>query len=439
MRDCGRAGQLGRDRRLTATYGLAHFGKSLFWHSGDFFLAFFLTEAAGLPPVAMGGVLAASLMISAIFDLVIGRLCARRLADAGSAARLQRQGAVLSAGAALALFATPLVAVDLRLAYALATALAFRASYSLHDLPQNALLSVATADDAARTSVAAVRVGASGLAALVLAGGVMPLIAAEAFASPDARTRLFIGLGGGMAVVAVVTADLLRRAIGVPEKTPRAARPPATPKRAQPTPQPLAPILAMIFVFLLSVPLFGKLERYFAVYGLRSPAWAAAMGGAGVVGMIAAPLLWTGPLERLPRAQAIAGISVAMLAAMIVFAFAGGRPAVAVLCAFVLGSAGGAVNLLLWAAVGDVAARADPTRVGLIHGVFTALSKTALALGALALGGLLSTIDYREDGEGLIRLMAGAPAVGAFVCVVMALLWDAAQRRPRRDIGVEPT
>lgn len=438
MRAVGGRGWLGRHLRPTAAYGLAHFGKSLFWHSGDFFLAFFLTEAAGLPPMAMGGVLAASLAASAVLDVVIGGFFAHRLANARSAAVLQFQGAIVSAGAALALFATPLIPMEMRLAYALATALAFRVSYSLHDVPQNALLSLATPDDAARTRVAGVRVGASGLAALVLAAGVMPLLAVETFATAGARTLLFIGLGGGMAVVAVATAEVLRRAMMGSVRAESGATP-AVASSSGRSSSGLAPILVMIFVFLLTVPLFGKLESYFVVYGLKSPAWAAVMGGAGVAGMISAPLLWTRPLERLPRPRAIAGLSLVMLAAMAMFVLAGGRPLAAVACAFVLGSAGGAINLLLWAAVGDIAARSDPARIGMIHGLFTAVSKVALALGAVALGGLLSQIDYRMHGEGLIHLMAGVPAVGAVVCGGTALLWDAAGRRGSRDIDADPT
>lgn len=433
------AKQLGRHVGLTAVYGLAHFGKSLFWHSGDFLLAFFLTEVAGLPPIAMGGVLAVSLLVGAVLDVAIGGLCAHRLSNARSAAGLQLEGAILGAGAALALFAVPLVGTDMRLAYALAAALAFRASYSLHDVPQNALLSLATPDDKARTRVAAVRVGASGLAALTLAAGVMPLLAARAFTTTGSRILLFMALGAGMAIIAVASAALLRRAFrsfpgGASQKTKTVAA------SHRDLPRGLAPILGMIFIFMLTVPLFGKLESYFIVYGLRSPTWGAVMGGAGVAGMISTPLLWTRSLERLPRPGAVAALSLALVTTMLVFGFIGQSPFAACACAFALGSAGGAINLLLWAALGDAAARADPARVGLIYGLFTGASKTALAVGAVVLGGLLSQVDYRSDGgEALVRLMAGAPAVGAAACLVMAVLWDAAGRLGRRDIVIDPT
>lgn len=431
--------RLGRDWRLTTVYGFAHLGKSLFWHSGDVLLAFFLTEVAGLPPLAMGWVLAAGLAVGAVVDVAVGAGFAGRLANARSAAVLQFQGAVLAAVAAVALFSTPLAPDDLRLTWALATAVAFRASYSLHDVPQNAILTLATPDDVARTRVAALRVGMSGLAALILAAGIMPILAWERFAAQDARISLFVALGAGMALVASASATLLLNALrSAPPSSPTGTEAPRG--RGARIPLAVAPILIMAFAFLLTVPLFGKLEPYFVVYELGSPFWGAIMGAAGVCGMFLAPLLWTRSMERMSHPSAIGWLSAAMLADMIVFGFAGKQPVVASVCAFVLGNAGGAASMIFWAALADTAARADPRRVGVIYGLFSGVSKAGMAVGAVGLGWLLARIEYRgADSQDLIQLMAGVPSAGAAVCLVLAVVWGVLTSRTRRDIAADAT
>ena len=80
-------------RGFTGAYLLAHFGKSLFWHAGEILFAYFLTEACGLSADRMGWVLAISLIVSALSDIVVGRVLTARVRDTASASRMQFVGA----------------------------------------------------------------------------------------------------------------------------------------------------------------------------------------------------------------------------------------------------------------------------------------------------------------------------------------------------------
>lgn len=191
------ARSLGQDRGLTLAYCAAHFGKSLFWNCGTLLLAFFLTEVAALPPMVMGAVLAGSLLLSGATDVIMGRTMRKQLSCTRSAAMLQVWGCVFASLALLGLFMAPLVSGSARTGWVLATLLAFRVAYSVYDTPQNALMTLATADAWSRSRVAALRVATSGMAALLLAAAILPFLASDAFSgverSADAASRSALG------------------------------------------------------------------------------------------------------------------------------------------------------------------------------------------------------------------------------------------------------
>lgn len=423
---------LGHDRLLTAAYGAAHFGKSLFWHFGGLLLAFFLTEVAGMDPAAMGVLLAASLGASALADVAVGRLWRRALSRPRAAADLQAWGAAVAAGAVMLLFCTPLMAGTLRAGLAVLAVLGFRLGYSLFDTPQNALLGLATADAAARARMAALRVGVSALAALSLAAAIMPLVAATAqgaaLGATDARVRLFIGLGAAMAVIAVATALALRLAMARRGQAdaPEAAPPPLERSLGRSPGGGLAPLLALGFAFLFAMTAFAKLEPYFVAYVLRSPVWAGVLATVGSLGVMLSQPLWARVLVGVGRRRAFLGLSLALLGAALAFGLVARHPWAATACVGVLGVVGGGLNTLLWSALSDHAAAGSRAGVGLTFGLFTATAKAAAAAGGLSFGLLLSRIDYRDgDGEALIRLMAGFPVAGALGCVLIVATWAA--------------
>ena len=407
----------GGDRHASLAYATAHFGKSLFWQAGELLLAFFLTEAAGLAPTAMGGVIALSLLASAASDLLVGHALRRTLSSVRGAALLQLQGAALAALALVCLFTTAHLPPELRLPFALGMALLFRVGYSVYDTPQNVLLSLATTDSVGRARGAATRIAVSGGAGLGLALAVAPLLVDDGVPSQATRFLLLTVL---MAVVAMGSACWLWRVLRHAGEG-AAPRLPGSPGAEANPPWPL---LGLFFILLVSVPLFGKLEPYFAVHVLRSPGWGGALVTASALATIVSQPLWRRVITGRGRTGLVIAFSTLLLACAGLWLLTAYQPWMALCCAMLLGMAGGGLGLTLWSAYADAAATLPGARIGLAYAALTATSKLALAMGALLLGALLGGFDYRQaDNERIIWLMAAGPAIGAVGCIVFALLW----------------
>ena len=155
-------------------YGIAHFGKSLFWYTSELLFAYYLSEVCQLPARAMGLVLAAGFLTGAVADLWVGMAFAGRLASAGGAARLQGFGAAASGAALILLFAGAGLSQDARLPYVLVVGLGFRVAYAVYDLPQNALLTLATDSLEQRVRYSSLRLFFSGAASLAVAASTGP-------------------------------------------------------------------------------------------------------------------------------------------------------------------------------------------------------------------------------------------------------------------------
>lgn len=409
-------GQLG----ASVGYAAAHFGKSLFWQAGELLLAFFLTEAAGLTPRAMGVVLALSLLASAISDLVVGRCLRRQLSRIDTTCDLQLLGAWVAAVLLIALFSTAHLPEQARLPFALVMAVMFRVAYSVYDLPQNVLLSLATHSPGSRARASSVRIALSGIAGLVLALAIAPLV------SPDLQldqAGRFLLLALILAVVAVCSASALRWVMRArSEDATFVATVPAT---GVPAPLPgVWLLLGMFFVLLVSAPLFGKLELYFAIHVLRSPEWAGVIMVASALGTILSQPLWCGLVTRHSFLRVVTAFGMAMLVAAGGWMLCSRSPPMAMVLAGLLGTVGGGLGMTLWAGFADAASRWAPQRIGLAYGLLTATSKVALAAGALAMGLLLGSFDYRGSGSFYIPgLMALSPAIGAGGCMLLVWIW----------------
>lgn len=427
---------------VTAAYGWAHYGKSLFWYTSEILFAFFLTEVGGLSGRGMGLVVGFGLLASVGFDLAFGWGLRDRLSEVRRAARLQLTGATLSAAALAGLFLTPWVdGAQAKFAFALATMLTFRCAYALYDLPQNVLLALATDSEQARTRVATLRLFFSGLATLSVS-----LLVGVAVADGDTRSRAVALLwsAAAIAVVAVGTAWSLRRALR--REPPLAGGPDAPPASTPPAPaSPLAPmalLLAATFVFSLTASMFSKLEPYLAAYVLASPLWGGAMITAAALGTTFSQPGWAWLSIRWTR-PVVFGLAAGLLiaAALVFLAGVAVSPWIGLVAALAFGAASGGLGSLMWAAFGDLVARRARTASGLAFATFTGVSKLALALSGLLLGLFLHAIDYRDpESRAVLLAMTLWPALGGAACLILAVLWRrrapaALERASRADPG----
>lgn len=382
-------------------------------------MAFYLTELAGLSPTQMGVVLAVGLAASAVIDVLIGARLGRLMPNACAAGRLQLIGAILCALAFCTVFAGFWAPVEFRFAYAMAASLAFRFAYAVYDVPQNALMTLATPDAASRNRIAATRIWFSGLATLIVAAAVAPMLAAR----DDGDLPFYLYLAVGMSVPAVAAAAILDRILRRAKTRTNRQPAPEHPGRLRPS-AVFWLMMALMAVTSLATPLFAKVEPFFAAYVLKSPALGGVIAASMAIGIIAGQPFWPAMTRRILLPGALAVAAAIQLTGLAMMVLPDVSVAVLVLAAFLFGIGNGGVGMALWAGFSDVTAREAPGREGFVFGLFSGLAKLCLALGAFGLGHVLGGLDYRGDDSCiLVWLMAGAPAVGAATCLLIAWAW----------------
>ena len=400
-------------------YGLAHFGKSLFWYGSELLFAFYLTEVAGLSAGVMGWVLAAGLLVSAAIDILVGARLGRWLRGVSGAGQVQLVGAVSSSGAAILLFGCALLPSYLRLAAVIVCSIGFRIGYSFYDIPQNALMSLGALNSGTRTRLASLRYIFSGFAALAVAA-MLPW-----FLQPDdAGMRLARYLAGAVLVscVAIASAVLLANSLRHAGDCTTVSIHPNAAK--QPLSTTIRMLLVLMFVISLAGPTFSKLEPYFAAFTLRDPWLGSGIAIAVAIGMTVAQPLWNWAgrwLDRRDLLMATAGAVV--VTAALFLATASARPGLTLATALAYGAASGGLGMALWAAFADVVAQGAQGQEGWAYGLFTASSKVALGLGGVMIGAVLTQIDYRgADSDALVQMMV-VPSLFAGAACMLIVWW----------------
>lgn len=411
--------------RSTAVYGLAHLGKSLFWYAGEILFAFYLTEQVGLRAAQMGVVLGLGLIVSAAIDFIIAMNFHRTLSSAAAAGRLQFLGSILCAGAFLGVFLGFWIPASASFAYALVAGLAFRVAYAIFDLPQNALMALATSDSASRDRVASTRIWFSGVAILIVALAVGPLVA-DPGSSAGAMRYLLLALLVG--VPAVVGAGALARVVNRGDVV---LRLPADKPDFPRLPAAFWLMVALMVVTSLATPIFSKLEPYLAGFVIRSPLWGGVIITAMALGIVLGQPIWAMLCRRRPRAVvmiAAAGAQIVALLGFLVWPI--DQQSGLAVAAFVFGLGNGGVGMVLWGAFSETVARSAKGREGLFYASFTATAKVTLGIGGLGLGAVLALIDYRgSESPTIVTLMTTIPAAGAVVIVLIGAIWLRLERR----------
>ena len=414
---------LGQPRhwRITLGYGLAHFGKSLFWYEGELLFAYLLTEASGLSGAAMGFVVSGSLAFSGLLDLLAGRPLTKHLCDVGAAARMQLWGACASTAILLGLLAAAWVPGEWQLPYVAATIIAFRTAYLFYDLPQNVMLVTATADREARSRVSSTRSFFSGSATIAIAVAITPLIAAR---QSGRLPEVFLVLGFAMGAIAITTAIVLRWQFDRRGAFPGTGEGSANPKDRPHFPRPFWLLIAITLILSLTTPSFGKLEPYYATYVLKSPAWGGLLGIAVAGGQVLSQPLWVAFSDRFSRASALRCALVLIVVSGAGFYTLGAHNMAAAFAAAALfGCANGGAGMIGWAAAADTIA-VVPGGGALGITILTAASKFALACNILAIGLFLGLFEQPLATSTIWLIgMIGPPASGAILCWFASLAW----------------
>ncbi|MNS11616.1 putative symporter YagG [compost metagenome] len=400
-------------------YGSAHLGKSLFWYAGELLFAYFLTELGGLKPSQMAAALALGFACSALIDVLVGRGLRNFAGSARVAAQVQFIGAAVSSLALMLVLATPWVGQEGRFVYAVTASVLFRLAFAFYDIPQNALMAMATTDVVIRYRLASVRIWCSGLAMLLIGAAIGPLIAGRQDAgSPSLLLGLALfcaamGIGSAYALARVVRPEVPSTALS------NEARAGATPSHHQ----AVMILMAVGFVASLFTPLFGKLEPYFADQILGSALWGGAIMISMAVGVSAGQPVWSWWGLRSSRRYLMVMNAGVQMAGLGLFALSGAiHPVAALIGAFLFGVGNGGVGMALWAAFSEAVAGRPSRQITMAYGVFAAANKVGLAVGVVVLGAVLNGLPPDSaGGVTILHAMTLIPAVGAMMVLVLSL------------------
>lgn len=371
-------------------------------------------------------------MVSAAIDLLVAGRFANALSDIGRAARLQLLGSILCAAGFTGVFLGFWVPDDVRFAYAIGAGLIFRFAYAIYDLPQNALMALATADAAGRDRVASTRIWFSGVATLLVALAVGPLIAGR---GEDAAS-LYLGLAIAIAIPAIISAGLLAHILVGGGNVQPPERGETSVFRLARLPWLFWVLIGLMIVTSLATPIFSKVEPFFAAFVLQSPVWGSVIVTSMALGIISGQPIWRTLCNRFSRLATLGVAATLQLVALAVFGMLSTSHLTFLAgAAFVFGLGNGGVGMVQWAAFSEVVATSAKGREGVAYATFTAVAKISLGVGSLALGILLASFDYRNgDSEGLVTMMTGIPAVGALFCLVVCGLWAWANRQAALEL-----
>jgi len=409
------------DRSLTWNYARAHFGKSLFWHSGELTFAWYLTEVAGLSGWAMATVMGIAMTVNALIDIMVGRHLAGIDTALARAGRTQRTGAIASALALLALFAISFMPPAFRPGFALATMLAFRIAYAVYDVPQNSMMSLGTADVAGRRRVSALRLVFGGAASVTVAGAMAAMLAL--MRTEDRRVAFAIA-AASFALVACWTALALART------TRRfSAKLAALPKEAlsgsdtvRPT-LPLPVLLLAMFSIAIANSIFTKLEPYYVSAVATTEVSPGILMVAAVLGVSTGQPLWL-RFFRVARKPAPHAPFLLMLLALALFGLLAPLGVVGQsVGAFLCGVAEGGTAQVMWTALANSASARAKGRETQVFGLFTGVAKLGIAAGAVAVGGTVANVGHSGGAAaGLLATMVLLPMPGIALALLLLVL-----------------
>lgn len=146
-------------------YSTGNFGKNIVANTLGYFLLFYITDVLGIAPKTAGIVVLGALIFDAALDPVMGVVSDRTYNRFGKYGAFILIGAPLCAFSFIGIFFFPL-ASEQPLITLLACLLLFRASYTLIDLPHNALLARISTNSKERAKIASMRFFCSSIGSL---------------------------------------------------------------------------------------------------------------------------------------------------------------------------------------------------------------------------------------------------------------------------------
>lgn len=412
-------------------YASGNFGKNIVANTLGYFLLFYITDVLAIDPKLAGIIVFVALIVDAILDPVIGFISDRMYSHKfGKYGGFIVFGAPMCALSFIAIFFIPVVSGS-PIVTLLACLLLFRASYTLIDLPHNALLSRISHNSRERAHLATLRFCCSSIGSLCVS-----LAAFYVFESDDSyeQAKLFQQFSIFAAICSLVAMwgswySIKQRDIQGSQSVSNWSQQIRGIKSIFTDKQALI-ILFASFFSAVSIPVFTKCFSFFCKYNLNDQSLIAGGLTLMVVAQTLSTPIWSHLSRRYEKHHTL--ISAHLLSIIAVsfftltvyefnFQFIVG-------CALV-GVAAGGLWSVIWGMAPDVVDKLNYERNIRSEAIFIALvvvlMKIGHGLGATMLGYSLTAFGYDANVEQsadvllVIRTMLFAfPVVGSLICII---------------------
>ncbi|KPL68677.1 hypothetical protein SZ64_11565 [Erythrobacter sp. SG61-1L] len=413
-------------------YASGNFAKNLLWGSTEVTLLFMMTQLLGIRADVAGAILLVSLAVDAIFDPLVGILSDRISSPLGRYGPFILIGAPLAGLTFAAIYALPWLGIG-NAALAFTLIVAFRISYSLIDMPHNALLSAVTTDKTGQSRLTIYRFFFSSLASLAVAMFLTAMIAGAGL-SPG-NIAIYGMLAGALSMGVMI---LSWRSVASRDREFRRRAPRSEPARALVLQvwryRPFLRALLAGAVASATVPLLPKCVLYVAGPLLHQPELAPRMLAVMIAGQFCGLPVWMGIAGRLNHAGMLAAAHLASAIGMAVGLAALFRFQPLLLPAmFICGLGASGIYSLIWGLIADAAHRLQMQTGTDANGVVFASAiltqKLAIGGGVAGFGLALQLSGYVADAQpgmaARATIVAGAfavPLAGSLLAIALLAL-----------------
>ena len=422
-------------------YANGNFGKQILFGTLEVALLFYMTEILGVNPLLAGTIIFISLLIDALLDPVIGLLIDKLSIRYGV---YILTGSIAYSGLFILLFSLPLLGYS-EVGIICAILFAIRASYTLIDVPHNALVAKLVNDADKRTSVTAWRFLFSSLSTLILSLSIAPILSGE---TVDLEAMNFFYYAVIVAFLSLVSLLVVARVSLKNEKMVE-RKTFFEKKKVNFSPKSLLGnyyFLILIVVFFatgLFVPILSKGMLYYSKYYLNNETLSGVFLTIIVVGQIVSLPFWVKLSTKLEKKTTLA-LGHALLIVACTGIYLCGKEAAALLYGlfFLVGTANGVIYMIIWSLLADVVdyqqAKTGLRPEAIIFSLSIMIMKIALGLGTMILGLLLEYSGYSSSssvsdatGELIPVITCLLPVVGSVICITFLCSYKLSKNRQK--------
>ncbi len=411
-------------------YAGGNFGKNIVANTLGYFLLIYITDVLGIDPNLAGIIVLVALVVDAVLDPLIGCLSDRKHSPRfGKYGRYIVFGAPLCSLSFVAIFYLPLVS-DSPVTTLLACLLLFRASYTLIDLPHNALLSRISENSRERAHLATLRFFFSSVGSLCVTVAAFQLFDSTTSLAQATLFQQFSVFAACCSLIAVWLSwyTVRKRDICASQGVLNLSQQMQGLKFIF-TDKHAIIILIASFFCALTVPVFTKSFSYFCKYNLNDQSLIAEGLTLMVIAQTVSTPAWSFLSTRFEKHHTLIAAHGLSVLSMVYFLFlvTGDSTNFTVGCLLV-GTAAGGLWSVIWGMAPDVIDKVNCETNIRSEAIFIAmvvvLMKVGHGLGATLLGYVLTQAGYVANAvqneavlEAIRWVMFSFPAFGAIICV----------------------